>query len=117
MSSSHEETLLLFRKEIIQLYNRFEADVKALCRKSNVKINCWYSPSDIPQPKFIIDGVGFDADEIYSEDKPKLLVNKMKRKTRKGRKRKTRGKNHPNIPFASHNVSLGRRVKRASKSR
>jgi len=67
-----------FREGLIQLYKRFKADVEALCKKYGVKINCWYSPSTIPQPKFIIDGVGFDADELYDEKLFDNLANKAK---------------------------------------
>ena len=83
MGSPREEALLVFRKELLQLYDKLKADVEALCKRYEVEINCWYSPSTIPQPKFIIDGVGFDADELYNENNPKLLTDKIKRKTRK----------------------------------
>ena len=59
------EIVHAFQESLFQLYQKFEADVKALCEKHGVKINYWYSPSKIPEPKFIIDGVGFDADELY----------------------------------------------------
>jgi len=53
-----------FREDLILLYKNFEAELTALCRKYDVQINCWYSPSTIPQPKFVIDGVAFDADDL-----------------------------------------------------
>jgi len=56
-----------FREELVQLYHRFKADVEVLCKKHEVKINYWYSPSTISQPKFIIDEVGFTADELCNE--------------------------------------------------
>jgi len=67
-----------FREGLIQLYKRFKADVEALCEKHKVKINFWYSPSKIPQPKFIIDGGGFDADEFYDEKEFETLANQAK---------------------------------------
>ncbi|KPV63499.1 MAG: hypothetical protein AOA65_1247 [Candidatus Bathyarchaeota archaeon BA1] len=68
-----------FREGLIQLYKRFKADVEALCKKHKVEINFWYSPSKIPQPKFIIDGIGFDADELYDEKISETLAIKQKR--------------------------------------
>ena len=67
-----------FREELIQLYRGFRGDVEALCEKHGVKINYWYSPSKIPEPKFIIDGVGFDADELYDEKEFETLANQAK---------------------------------------
>jgi hypothetical protein len=61
-----KEKLHAFQVELIQLYRKFEADVETLCKKRGLTINCWYSPSTIPQPKFILNGVGFDADELYN---------------------------------------------------
>ncbi|MFQ6076702.1 MAG: hypothetical protein ACE5Z5_11300 [Candidatus Bathyarchaeia archaeon] len=42
--------------------------MKALCEKHGVEINFWYSPSKIPQPRFVIEGIAFDADTLYNED-------------------------------------------------
>jgi len=67
-----------FREELIQLYKGFKGDVEALCKKHGVKINFWYSPSRIPQPKFIIDGVEFDADELYDEKEFETPANQAK---------------------------------------
>lgn len=67
-----------FREGVIQVYKRFKADVEALCEKHKVEINFWYSPSKIPQPKFIIDGVGFDADEFYDDKEFETLANQAK---------------------------------------
>jgi len=67
-----------FREELIQLYKRFKGDVEALCEKHGGKINFWYSPSKIPQPRFIIDSVGFDADELYDEKEFETLANQAK---------------------------------------
>ena len=58
---------MLFRSLSFNSTKSFEADVEALCKKHEVKINCWYSPSTIPQPKFIIDGVTLDADDLYNQ--------------------------------------------------
>ena len=62
-----QEKILSFQRELVQLYRGFEEGVEALSKKHGVKINCWYSPSAIPQPKFVVDKVAFDADEIYSK--------------------------------------------------
>ena len=84
MSRTHKkgvedrEKTRAFREELIQLYKGFKGDVEALCEKHGVKINFWYSPSKIPQPKFIIDGVGFDADELYDEKEFETLANQAK---------------------------------------
>ncbi len=72
------EKVHAFQEPLLQLYQKFEADVEALCKKHEVKINCWYSPSTIPQPKFIIDGIGFDADELYDEKISETLANQAK---------------------------------------
>ena len=72
-----------FREELIQLYKGFRGDVEALCEKHGVKINYWYSPSKIPEPKFIIDGVGFDADELYDEKEFETLANQAKEAVKK----------------------------------
>jgi len=61
------EKVHFFREDLVQLYDRFKADVEVLCKKHGVKINYWYSPSTISQPKFIIDEVGFTADELCNE--------------------------------------------------
>jgi len=72
------EKVHAFQESLLQLYQKFEADVEALCKKHEVKINCWYSPSTIPQPKFIIDGISFDADELYDEKISETLTNQAK---------------------------------------
>jgi len=64
------EKVHAFQESLLQLYQKFEADVEALCKKHEVKISCWYSPSTIPQPKFIIDGVTLDADDFYNQKEP-----------------------------------------------
>jgi len=40
----------------------FRKNIEDLCKKYGAEINYWYTPSEIPQPKFIMDGVGFDTD-------------------------------------------------------
>jgi len=67
-----------FREGVTQVYKRFKADMEALCEKHKVEINFWYSPSKIPQPKFIIDGVEFDADKFYDEKEFETLANQAK---------------------------------------
>jgi hypothetical protein len=64
----NKEKLWMFRAQLLQLYRSFEAQVEALCQRTGVEINFWYSPSYIPQPKFIFDRVGLDADTLYHED-------------------------------------------------
>ena len=61
------EKVLSFQREFVKLYQKFVESVEALCKRYGVEVNCWYSPSMIPQPKFIIDGVVLDADDIYNE--------------------------------------------------
>ena len=63
---SDKETLHAFQVELVQLYRKFEADVETLCKKYGMTVNCWYSPSMIPQPKFTLNSLGFTADELYS---------------------------------------------------
>ena len=67
MARVHRDKFLAFQEELITLYSSFEGNVEALCKKHDVQLQFWYSPSMIPQPKFIIDGVGFDADEILEK--------------------------------------------------
>jgi len=81
-----KEKLHAFQLELVQLYRKFETDVEMLCKKHGMTVNCWYSPSTIPQPKFILNGVGFDADELYNEievtlppDKRKKVMKRTKR--------------------------------------
>ena len=73
-----------FQKEIIQLYRMFRKNVEDLCKKYEAEINYWYTPSEIPQPKFIMDGVGFDADQLVNEaEKPNVRDQPKIRKTRR----------------------------------
>jgi len=60
--------LRAFKEDLLQLYHKFKMDVEAVCEKHGVKINYWYSPSSIPQPKFVINGFGFDADQLFNEE-------------------------------------------------
>jgi len=82
------EKVHAFQESLLQLYQKFEADVEALCKKHEVKINCWYSPSTIPQPKFIIDGVTLDADDLYNQKEPSKPIKQhthFRDKTKNGR--------------------------------
>jgi len=65
--------------ELVQLYRKFEADVETLCKKYGMTVNCWYSPSTIPQPKFMFNGVGFDDDELYNGIEVTLPPDKRKK--------------------------------------
>ena len=73
-----------FQKEIVQLYRIFRKNVEDLCKKYGAEINYWYTPSEIPQPKFIMDGVGFAADQLVNEaEKPSVRDRPKIRKTRR----------------------------------
>lgn len=67
------ERLWVFRAKLMRLYEEFEAKLEALCHQHGVKINLWYSPSRIPQPKFLIGRVEVDADTLYDEEEFSLL--------------------------------------------
>ena len=60
--------LRAFKEELLKLYHKFKMDVETVCEKHGVKINYWYSPSSISQPKFVINGFGFDADQLFNEE-------------------------------------------------
>jgi len=60
--------LRAFKEELLKLYYKFKMDVEAVCEKHGAEINYWYSPSSIPQPKFVINGFGFDADQLFNEE-------------------------------------------------
>jgi len=92
MARVHRDKLLAFQEELIKLYSSFEGDVEALCKKHSVQLQFWYSPSMIPQPKFIIEGVGFDADEILEKNfvLPPEIENKENVKSGRYKKRKVR---------------------------
>ena len=68
-----KEALWLFRAKLLKLYDEFEAKVETLCQQHNISINFWYSPSNIPQPKFRIGKAMLDADTLYNEDEFSLL--------------------------------------------
>jgi len=74
------EKVYSFREELVGLYHTFKADVEALCKKHEVKINYWYSPSEISQPKFVIDNVGFTADEFFNEKELTILAKQTKKR-------------------------------------
>lgn len=60
--------LRAFKEELLKLYHKFKMNVETVCEKHGAEINYWYSPSSIPQPKFVINGVGFDADQLFNEE-------------------------------------------------
>ena len=68
-----------FKKELVEVYHRFKTDVESVCERHGAEINYWYSPSGIPQPKFIIDGVSFDADQLLNEKEGTLEAKQRKR--------------------------------------
>ena len=89
-----KEQLWVFRAELARLYEEFEAKLEALCKERGVEINSWYSPSKIPQPKFVFEEVAVSADTLYDEeefsllyspnilmDERRSLMNKIKRKS------------------------------------
>jgi hypothetical protein len=63
----------MFRAQLLQLYRSFEAQVEALCQRTGVKLEDWYSPSYIPQPKFVFNAIALDADMLYDESEFNLL--------------------------------------------
>lgn len=88
MARVHRDKFLAFQEELIKLYSGFEGDVEALCKKHGVQLQFWYSPSMIPQPKFIVDGAGFDADEILEKDFVLPPEKESKENVRSGRYKK-----------------------------
>ena len=68
-----KERLWIFRAELVKLYEEFEAKLETLGKEHGVEINLWYSPSKIPQPKFVFDGVAVNADTLYDEEEFSLL--------------------------------------------
>jgi len=80
----NKERLWVFRAKLMRLYEDFEAEVEALCREQGVEVNFWYSPSTIPQPKFVFDRATISADTLYDEGKfsllfsPKITMNQKK---------------------------------------
>ncbi len=68
-----------FREDFLQLYSAFKVNIEALCKKYDVRIDYWYSPSAIPQPKFVIENAGFTADELHMEKELLVLSSKRKR--------------------------------------
>ena len=80
----NKERLWVFRAKLMRLYEKFEADVEALCREQGIEVHFWSSPSTIPQPKFVFDRAAISADTLYDEGKfslllsPKITVNQKK---------------------------------------
>jgi hypothetical protein len=52
----------------MKLYEEFESKLETLCQQYDAKINLWYSPSKIPQPKFKCGRVTIDADTLYDDE-------------------------------------------------
>lgn len=88
------ERLWVFRANLMRLYEEFEAKLEALSQKHGVEINLWYSPSRIPQPKFLIGRIEVDADTIYDEDEFSLLFSP---KISRGRRQKSMEKSKKKI--------------------
>ena len=75
-----------FKEELIQAYRKFKTELESVCERHGAEINYWYTPSDVPQPKFILDRVSFDADQLLAETK--LVTEPKKRKDRKASRRR-----------------------------
>ena len=69
----NKEKLWVFRDELAKLYEESETKLEALCKEHGVEINYWHSPSKIPQPTFVIEGIGVNADTLYDEEAFSLL--------------------------------------------
>ena len=89
----NKERLWVFRAKLMRLYEEFEAEVEALCREQGVEINFWYSPSKIPQPKFVFGRAAITADTLYDEEQfsllfsPKSIWDKKKKLLEKSKKK------------------------------
>ena len=95
-----KERLWVFRARLMRLYEEFEAKLEALCQQHGVEINFWYSPSRIPQPKFVFGKVAVDADTLYNEEEFSLLFTpKVDRDKRQYSVKRPKRKNgtHPRI--------------------
>jgi hypothetical protein len=68
-----KKKLLRFRSQLIKLYEEFKTKTEKLSEEYEVEINYWYSPSRIPQPKFIFGNVGISADTLYREEEFNLI--------------------------------------------
>jgi len=73
------DKVYLFREEFLQLYSAFKVSIEALCKKYDVRIDYWYSPSEIPQPKLVIETASFTADELHMEKELLVMSGKRKR--------------------------------------
>ncbi len=74
------DKVYFFREELVQLYHKLKVDIEALCKKRGATVNCWYSPSTIFQPKFIIDDIEFTADELCNEKELRILASQTKKR-------------------------------------
>ena len=59
--------LMEFREKLLEVYGRFREELEALCKEYGVKISFWYTPTRVPQPRFVIDGLQIDADELLDD--------------------------------------------------
>ena len=87
----NKEAFWIFRAQLKQLYLDFEAQVEALCHQTGVELEEWYTPSCIPQPKFVFNSIALDADMLYDEDEFNLLF-------------------APKIPWSNHQEISGQRT-------
>jgi len=74
------DRISMFREEVVQLYRQFEKETMSLCKKYGVEINFWYNPSKIQQPRFIIDGIMLDADDLYDDERFSFVAISLKSK-------------------------------------
>ena len=89
----NKERVWMFRAKLMKLYEEFEVKLEALCQQHGVEINFWYSPSNIPQPKFVFGRVAITADTLYDEEEfsllfsPKSVWEKRRKSTKESRSR------------------------------
>lgn len=67
MGGSSGETLTAFRGELIQLYTRLWENILALAERHGAEVVLWYSPSRIPQPRFVLGRIALDADSLLND--------------------------------------------------
>jgi hypothetical protein len=68
-----KKKLWSFRSQLIKLYEEFKIKTEILSEEYGIEINYWYSPSRIPQPKFVFGNVGISADTLYIEEEFNLI--------------------------------------------
>ena len=59
--------LMEFREKLLEVYKKFREDVEVLCKEYGARISFWYTPTRVPQPRFVIDGLHIDADELLDD--------------------------------------------------